>query len=68
MVSFTYYRMKALPGITGVSRAQLYGLIKRGEFVPSTQLSTKCVGFRSDLVQAWMESRPFRTTKGGLTK
>lgn len=64
---FRYIRMKELVKITSISRAGLYQLIKRGDFIPPTRLSEKIIGFRSDLVENWMKTRPFDgTRKGGI--
>lgn len=62
-----YLRMKELPNITGKSRTQIYELIRKGEFIPPTILGPRTTGYRSDLLEAWLESRPFTgSRKGGL--
>lgn len=68
VLPFKFIRMRDLPEITGISRPQLYVLISRGDFPAGTNLgNTKIIGFRSDLVLAWMENQPFvKTRKGGI--
>jgi len=43
---------------TGLSRSVLYELIANGEFPKQRQLTKKCVGWYSDEVQAFINSRP----------
>jgi prophage regulatory protein len=44
--------------ITGLSRAQIERLEKRGEFPARVKISKRASGWRSDEVAAWIESRP----------
>ena len=64
---FRFIPMKEVVGIVNLSRAQIYRMMKTGEFPPSTFL-TKCrSAHRSDLVENWMKERPFvGSNKGGL--
>lgn len=43
---------------TGLSRARLYALIKEGKFPVPLRLGARAVGWRSDEVAAWIDSRP----------
>lgn len=42
---------------TGVSRATLYRLIKKGGFVRPVRIGERAVGFHAEEVDAWIESR-----------
>lgn len=42
----------------GLGRTALYEAIRRGEFPAPLKLTRRAVGWRSDQVQAWIESRP----------
>jgi len=55
--------MRDLPGIVGLSRAKIYELMKNGEFIPATFLTPHRSAFRSDLLEEWINSRPFVTSK-----
>jgi prophage regulatory protein len=49
-----------LPGVlarTGLKKTTLYQLIKRGEFPPSLALTERTKAWRSDEVEAWINSR-----------
>jgi predicted DNA-binding transcriptional regulator AlpA len=60
--------MKELPSIVGLSRAKIYELIKTGDFPPATELTPFRSAHRSDLVEKWIEERPFvASKKGGLS-
>lgn len=43
---------------TGLRKAQIDRLEARGEFPKRRRLSARAVGWRSDEVEAWIESRP----------
>lgn len=45
-------------GITGLSRSNLYRLVKNGSFPPPVHIGIRSVAWRSDAVEAWLESRP----------
>ena len=65
-VAFRYYRMRDLPEIVGLCKAQIYVLIKQGLFPPGVKLGGgRSVGFRSDMVQAWLESQSFTDSRNG---
>ena len=60
--------MKELPSIVGLSRAQIYEMIKTGDFPPATKLTPFRNAFRSDLIEKWITERPFVVSrKGGLS-
>ena len=56
------YRLREVLGVTGLSRTVLYRLIKLGRFPASLRLSERAVGWDSDAVERWVESRP--STRG----
>ena len=43
---------------TGLSRATLYAMIKEGKFPKQRKISSKSVGWFSDEVQDFIDSRP----------
>jgi prophage regulatory protein len=52
------YRLREVLGVTGLSRTVLYRLIKLGRFPAPLRLSERAVGWDSDGVEQWVESRP----------
>lgn len=49
-----------LPGVlakAAISRSLVYALIAKGEFPASIQLSERAVGWDSEAIDAWIESR-----------
>ena len=51
-------RLPAVVAATGLCRAELYKLQARGEFPPPVKLTARAVGWRSQDVAAWIDSRP----------
>lgn len=49
-------RMKALPAMVGLSRAEIYRKIKVGEFPRPVTLGTRAVAWRVTDIQAWADS------------
>jgi prophage regulatory protein len=46
---------------TGLSQSALQRLLAAGKFPAPLKLSSRAVGYRSDEVEAWIESRPRAT-------
>lgn len=42
---------------TGLSRSAIYALMARNQFPKPVKLTAKAVGWRSDLIEAWLQSR-----------
>jgi prophage regulatory protein len=42
---------------TGLSRATLYRLLKKGGFVRPVRIGDRAVGFHADEVDTWIQSR-----------
>ncbi len=53
----TMLRRKDVRTITGLPASSMYALIKKGQFPPGVKLSTKAVGWPSDVLDAWIASR-----------
>jgi predicted DNA-binding transcriptional regulator AlpA len=61
-------KMKELPSIVGIGRTTIYELIAAGEFVPPVQLTPTTCAWRSDLIEKWINERPFvASKKGGIS-
>lgn len=54
----TILRNKQVQQRTGLSRSSLYLKISEGTFPKPLSLGSRAVGWRSDAVQSWIESRP----------
>jgi len=50
-------RIKEVAWATGVSRAQLYIMVRQGEFPAPVRLSARAVGWKESLVASWIDSR-----------
>lgn len=53
-------RLLRLPQVkerVGLSRTQIYRLIKLGEFPPSIPITARAVAWRSDEIDAWVDQR-----------
>ena len=50
-------RRKQVEARTGLSRSAIYALMSRNEFPRPVRLTAKAVGWRSDVVDAWVQSR-----------
>lgn len=54
----TILRRPAVEQKTGLSRSAIYALMARNEFPrPTHRLTAKAVGWRSDVIDSWLESR-----------
>lgn len=57
-ISFPHVlRLPQVLSITGLSRSTLYEKIRKGELVP-IKLGARAIGFNSEDVRVWIESRP----------
>jgi prophage regulatory protein len=56
-------RLPAVMRATGLSKAQLYNLMSKGEFPRPMQLSAQAVGWPDTEVEEWQTGRP-RATGG----
>ncbi|MFI8383259.1 helix-turn-helix transcriptional regulator [Pseudomonas sp. NPDC079086] len=50
-------RIKSVCVLVGLSRAQIYRLVRSGEFPPPVRLSTKSVAWPSEHVNAWISQK-----------
>ncbi|CAM4229188.1 DNA-binding protein [Bordetella tumbae] len=50
------YRMRDLPGITGLSRSELYRRIKLGTFPHPIKIGLRAVAWYSADISRWLES------------
>lgn len=56
-------RMSEIRARTGLSKSQIYNLIRKGEFPSLVRLSAQSVGGHEHEVDAWIDARPrTRTT------
>lgn len=51
-------RRPDVEAVTGLRRSRIDELERAGHFPQRVRLSDRAVGWRSDEVQAWLESRP----------
>lgn len=51
-------RRPAVQEVTGLKRDSLYGLIREGRFPPPRKISKRASAWRSDEIEAWIESLP----------
>lgn len=42
---------------TGLSRSSIYGLMAKDQFPKPVRLTAKAVGWRSDVIEAWLQAR-----------
>ena len=59
-----YIRIHGLVPITGLCRSQIYKLMQKGLFPKSYKLSERAVGWKSEEVENWIESR-VQSNEGG---
>jgi prophage regulatory protein len=52
-----FYRMPELRQLTGLSQSGLYKLIREGKFPKGVKLTSRATGYRSDLVDSWIDGR-----------
>jgi len=57
-------RRPEVAAITGLGKSSIHELEREGSFPQRVRLSTRATGWRSDEVQAWIESRPRATDAG----
>jgi predicted DNA-binding transcriptional regulator AlpA len=50
-----FYRMKELPSVVGISRAEIYRCIKRGTFPAPYKLGARGSGWTPESLQAWRD-------------
>ncbi|MET3711776.1 prophage regulatory protein [Sphingomonas trueperi] len=48
-------RLKAVLALTGLTRSTLYRKMDAGTFPASTQISTRCIGWRESAVTCWLD-------------
>ncbi len=48
-------RLKAVLTLTGLTRSTLYRKMEAGTFPASTQISTRCIGWRESAVTRWLD-------------
>jgi len=51
-------RLPAVEDTTGLKRAMIYQMVQKGQFPSPVKLTAKAVGWRSQDVAAWIDSRP----------
>lgn len=49
--------MAEVKGLTSLSRATIYKLLKTQEFPQQVRLTPRRIGFKAEQIQAWIESR-----------
>ena len=52
-----FLRPKEVVAILGISRQMLWRMRKAGKFIKPVKITDYCVGFRSDELLSWMNSR-----------
>lgn len=58
MAETTLLRMNQVETATGLKKSALYQRMKEGSFPAAVRLGPKSVAWRSNEVQAWIDSRP----------
>lgn len=53
-------RLPQVIELVGLKRSAIYQLIQQGKFPRPVRLSKRAVGWRSDEIEAWIESRAKR--------
>lgn len=51
------FRMRELSKILGISRANIYQMIGKGEFPKGVKLSERARGWTAEEIEAWIETR-----------
>ncbi|MBI1891719.1 MAG: AlpA family phage regulatory protein [Burkholderiales bacterium] len=57
-------KIKDVVAIVGYSRSSIYRLVKICQFPPPVRLGAHAIGWRSDSIQSWIDSRPYRNEAG----
>lgn len=60
MITKRLMRLPEVISVVGISKAQIYKLIARGEFPKQRQLTERTSAWRSDEIDQWIESRQTR--------
>jgi prophage regulatory protein len=55
-------RLPAVEALAGIKRSMIYQLVRLGSFPPPVQLTARAIGWRTQDVVAWIESRPVART------
>ncbi len=50
-------RCKDAMALTGLSRSTLYSMMSEGTFPASVKLGKRAIGWRSSVIQAWVDAR-----------
>lgn len=51
---------------TGLSKSSVYAFIKNGTFPPAVQLSVRCVGWKQEDIENWVNNRPSAQAKNEM--
>jgi prophage regulatory protein len=57
----TILRRLQVQARTGLSRSSIYKLMKENDFPKQCSLGPRSVGWRSDDIDKWLESRPMKS-------
>lgn len=57
MTCKTIWRLSVVMAHTGLSRSFIYSKISLGEFPPPIKLGPRAVGWDSESIEAWIQSR-----------
>lgn len=61
--TFKLMRLPAVIEAVGLGRSAIYALEARGEFPKRRKLTLRASAWRSDEINAWIESRPAATSQ-----
>lgn len=64
-MSLSVLRLQAVKSRTGLARSTIYKYMQQGCFPRSIQLGKKAVGWRSNDIDEWIESRIHTSSKQG---
>lgn len=56
-----FIRMRNLPGVVGLSRAEIYRQVRKGTFPRPVSLGGASKGWRMADIKAWADSLPYRS-------
>ena len=59
--ALTLLRLSQVEKIVGFKKSTIYKKMSEGTFPQAVRLSSKSVAWRSDAINAWIESRPIAT-------
>ena len=60
-------RRREVEGLTGLSRASIYRLMRRGRFPLPVRVSARAVRWKASDITIWIESRPVAESELGTT-